>query len=233
MQTGIPSPKPSPAGWSPLSHNSPLLPSWTNGLPQRSLPLPPRSRPCPPHPTHSPRSKPWRTPLLTTLRKESTKTIQTTKKHQSPASFSLARQSKLGYFKAIKKVKSAYWADFLAKTSPQNIWTAKKFVAPRKTPRFPSLPEASHPVAINKALLDHFFPSKKPIPQRGRLSCHLSADSLTKEEIAYALSKSSPSSAPGPDSILYAIWKKVSHLNSGILLDLLSLLVYFGYHHHP
>jgi len=175
----------------------------------------PRSRP-------SPRSKPWWTPLLTSLRKEFTKTTRRAKKLQTPDSYTIVRQSKLGYFKSIKRVKASYWADFLAKTSPNNIWTAKQLVALRKTPRFPSLPDASGPVAINKALLDHFFPPKDPLPGRGRLRKNPSATPLTIEEIKLALSKSSPSSAPGPDGVPYSVWKKVNLINPTIILELLS-----------
>jgi len=127
-------------------------------------------------------------------------------------------------------VKASYWADFLAKTSPNNIWTAKQLVAPRKTPRFPSLPDASGPVAINKALLDHSFPPKDSLPSRGRLKKNPSATPLTSEEIKLTLSKSSPSSAPGPDGGPYSVWKKVNLINPTIILELLSPLVAFGYH---
>jgi len=181
-----------------------------------------RSRP-------SPRSKAWWTPLQTTLRKEYTKTTRKAKRTQTLDAYSTARQSKLGYFKAIKRAKASYWADFLAKTSRNNIWKAKQLVAPSKTPRFPSLPDASDPVAINKALLDHFFPPKDPLPSRCRLKKNPSATPLTKEEIKLALSKSSPSSAPGPDSIPYSVWKRVNLTNPAILLELLSPLVTFGY----
>jgi len=183
----------------------------------------PRSRP-------SPRSKAWWTPLLTTLRKEFSKASRKAKKTQTPESYSTARRSKLGYFKAIKGAKAAYWADFLAKPSPNNIWTAKQLVAQRKTPRFPSLPDASNPVGINNALLDYFFPPKDPLPGRGRLKKNPSAAPLTEDEIKLAVTKSSPSSAPGPDGIPYSVWKKVNLINPTILLDLLSPLVEFGYH---
>jgi len=143
----------------------------------------PRSR-------RSPRSKAWWTPLLTTLQKEFTKATPKAKKTQTPDSYNIARPLKLGYFKAIKRAKASYWADFLAKTSPNNIWTAKQLVAPRKTRRFLSLPDASDPVAINKALLGHFFPPKDPLPNRARLRKNPSATPLTKEEIKLALSKS-------------------------------------------
>jgi len=85
-------------------------------------------------------------------------------------------------------------------------------------------------VAINNALLDHPFPPKNPLPGRGRLKRNPSATPLTEEEIKLALSKSSRSSAPGPDGIPYSVWKKVNLVNPAILLDLLSPLVAFGYH---
>ena len=120
--------------------------------------------------------------------------------------------------------------EFLAKTTPNNIWRAKKFVAPRKTSRFPELPEANSPVEINEALLNHFFPPKPKLPPRGRLHRNHSAVPLTKEEIADALAKSSLSSAPGPDGVPYSVWKKVNTVNPNLLLDLLVPLVAFGYH---
>ena len=183
-----------------------------------------------PHSRPSPKSKAWWTPLLTSLRKEFTKATRRAKKLRSPDSYAIARQSKLGYFKAIKRAKACYWADFLAKTSPNNIWTAKQLVAPRKTPRFPSLPDATNPVAINSALLSHFFPPKDPLPSRGRLARIPSADPLTKEEIRLTLAKSSPSSAPGPDGVPYSVWKKINLINPRIIRGLLSPLVTFGYH---
>jgi len=103
-------------------------------------------------------------------------------------------------------------------------------VAPRKTPRFPTLPDASDPVAINNALLNHFFPPKDSLPNSGRLTRNPSAVPLTKEEVKVALSKSSPFSTPGPDGILYSVWKKGNLVNPSIILELLSPLVAFGYH---
>jgi len=53
---------------------------------------------------------------------------------------------------------------------------------------------------------------------------------LTKEEIAIALSKCSPTSAPGPDGIPYFTWKQVNRETPSILLQILSQLVSLGYH---
>ena len=170
--------------------------------------------------------------MLTTLRKEFTKASRKAKKLRTPDSYATVRTAKLGYFKAIKRAKATYWADFLTKASPDNIWTAKRLVSPRKTPRFPSLPDASDPVAINNALLGHFFPPKEPLPGRGRLSKNPSATPLTMEEVKHALAKSSPSSAPGPDGVPYSVWKKINLSNPSIIHELLSPLISFGYHPH-
>ena len=117
----------------------------------------------------SPKSKPWWTPSLTALRKEYAKARRLPRKHRTEAYISLARLSRQGYFKAIKKAKNSHWAEFLGRTTPHNIWRVKKFVTTRKTPRFPDLPGANSPVEINKALLNHFFPPKTLAPTKGPL----------------------------------------------------------------
>jgi len=75
-------------------------------------------------------------------------------------------QSKLGYFKNIKRAKASYRADFLAKTSPNNIWTAKQLVAPRKTPWDPSLPDASRLVRMNKSATRLLLPRQGPYAEQ-------------------------------------------------------------------
>ena len=152
------------------------------------------------------------------------------KKHRAEAFVSHARLSRQRYFKAIKKAKHSHWADFLAKTIPHNIWTAKKFVPPQRTPRFPELPRANSPAEINEALLRHFFPPKPELLARGRRHRHPSAIPLTKEGIASTLAKSSPSSAKGPDGVPYSVWKKINTVNPDLFLELLAPLAAFGYH---
>ena len=85
----------------------------------------------------------------------------------------------------MKKAKNSHWVDFLAKTTPHNIWTAKKFVAPRKTPRFPDLLGANSPVEINEALLAHLFPPKPELPPRGAsIATPRPSHSLRKRSLA-------------------------------------------------
>ena len=69
----------------------------------------------------SPKSKPWWTPALTALRTEYAKAWRFAKKHRTETLVSLARLSRQGYFKAIKRAKNSYWTDLLARTSPHNI----------------------------------------------------------------------------------------------------------------
>lgn len=73
------------------------------------------------HSHPSPWSKPRWTPLSTSPCRVFTKAMPTAKEHQSPSSFFLVRASRSGYLKAIKKVKLTNWADFVAKSSHQNI----------------------------------------------------------------------------------------------------------------
>ena len=55
----------------------------------------------------SPHSKPWWTPLLTALRKEYSKAVRTAKKTQSSYNRQLAKLSRNGYFKAIKRARAS------------------------------------------------------------------------------------------------------------------------------
>jgi len=175
-------------------------------------------------------SKPWWTPHLTTLRREFHKASRTARKHGTPALPDVARISKAGYFNAIKVTKNKHWSSFLMSAAPQPLWTAKRFAYGRAPPRFPSLPRAETPQQMNKVLLDHFFPPKELFSPPPRLRLDKKAPPLTKEEIATALSKCSPTSAPGPDGIPYSTWKKVNRINPSVLLQILSPLVSLGYH---
>ena len=94
----------------------------------------------------SPRSKPWWTPLLTALRKEYHKAMRTLQKHPTENNQYLAKLSQTGYFKAIKRAKGSYWSSFLARTTPQNIWTAKQYIGPQKDPPLPVAPRGGLPV---------------------------------------------------------------------------------------
>ena len=52
---------------------------------------------------------------------------------------------------------------------------------------------------------------------------------ITPEEVSRVLARSAPSSAPGPDSILYSVWKTVHHELPSLLPALLSPLAERGY----
>jgi len=149
-------------------------------------------------------SKPWWTPHLSILRQEYHKAARTARKHDTPHMRDIASTSKAGYFKAIKAAKNKHWSSFLLAATPQSLWTAKRFAYGRAQPRFPYLPGAETPVQMNNVLLEHFFPPKEPFSPPPRLRPNKSAPLLTAEEIAAALSKCSPTSAPGPDGIPYS-----------------------------
>jgi len=175
-------------------------------------------------------SKPCWTPHLTTLCREFHKASRLARKHGTPALRDVANTSKGGYFKAIKPAKNKHWSSFLLGATPQSLWTAKKFAYGLAPPGFPSLPGADTPQRMNQVLLDHFLPTKDPFSPPLRLRPDNKAPPLTKEEIATALSKCSPTSAPGPDGIPYSTWKQVNRENPALLLEILSPLVSLGYH---
>jgi len=175
-------------------------------------------------------SKPWWTPHLSILRREYHKAVRSARKHDTPHMREVAGTSMAGYFKAIKAAKNKHWSSILLTATPQSLWTAKRFTYGRAQPRFPSLPGAETPQQMNSALLDHFFPPKEPFSPPPRVRPHKSAPLLTTDEIAAALSKCSPTSAPGADGIHYLTWKQVNKISPSILLQVLALLVLLGYH---
>jgi len=83
---------------------------------------------------------------------------------------------------------------------------------------------------MNNVLLDHFFPPKEPFSPPPRLRRKRSAPPVRMDDIAAALSKCSPTSAPGPDGVPYSTWKQVNKINPSILRHILALLVLLGYH---
>jgi len=152
------------------------------------------------------------------------------RKHGTPALLDVTHVSKAGYFKAIKSAKNKYWSSFLLEATPQSLWTAKFFTSGRAPARFPSLPEAENPEQMNKVLLDHFFHPREAFSPPPRLRPNKKAPPLAGDEISTALSKCSPSSAPGLDGIPYSTWKQVNRLNPSIPLWIFSPLISLGYH---
>ena len=176
------------------------------------------------------RAKPWWSPLLSTLRKDFHISAQKARASNNPQDRAVARLSKQGYFKSIKAAKAQHWISFLADATPRTIWKAKKFAVGRVTPRFPNLPDVTSPEEVNNALLAHFFPPK-PLPiVPSILRPHKGCDPLLPSEISAAVRKCSSSSAPGPDTIPYSVWKRVHPTAPRLLTNILSRLLKFGYH---
>jgi len=211
----------------PSCPTPPQLDEWMSELVNRLVAILKEHTPVS-RPSHH--SKPWWTPHLSILRREYHKAARTARKHETPHMRDIAGTSKAGYFKAIKAAKNKHWSSFLLATTPQSLWTAKRFAYGRAQPRFPSLPGAETPVQMKNVLLDHFFPPKEPFSPPPRLRPNKSAPPLTTEEIAAAFSKCSPTSAPGPDGIPYSTWKQVNKINPSILLGILAPLVLLEYH---
>jgi len=69
-------------------------------------------------------------------------------------------------------------------------------------PLFPGTPEASTPLELNSALLDHFFPGSPLSEPHTILLPFKALLALEASEIDWALARTSPSSAPGTDKTL-------------------------------
>jgi len=180
----------------------------------------------------SPRSKPWWSPLLSRLRTALHLASRTYRSSRDPYDQSAQRSARRSYFSAIKKAKFAHWSGYLSSLTPSSVWKAKKLASGKQDTRFPSFPDQDTPEGINTALLTHFFPSTPP-PTNAPLTLSPYSDyfPLSHGEIALALSKSTNTSAPGPDTISYEVWKKVHRACPALLTSLLSPLLQYG--HHP
>ena len=180
----------------------------------------------------SPRSKPWWSPLLSHLRTAFHSASQTYKSSRDPYDQSALCSARRSYFATIKKAKFTHWSDYLSFLTPSSGWEAKKLASGRQAPRFPSFPDQDTPEGINKALLAHFFCSTPPpINAPLTLSPYPDYFHLSQGEITLALSKSSNTSAPGPDTISYDVWKQVHRSCPALLTKLVSPLVQYG--HNP
>jgi len=183
----------------------------------------PSKRPCP-------RSKPWWSPRLSSLRREYHKFARMSRLDPSPLNWSDVKSSRRTYFKAIASAKKTHWSDSLSSATPRSLWMAKRFAFGRPPQRFPNLPGASDPAEVAETLLDHFFPSKPPPPPLLRLTGYEDYTPLTSEEITRALSKSSNTTAPGPDHIPYSVWTSVHRIKPSLLPSLLDPLLAHGFH---
>ena len=114
----------------------------------------PVSRPCP-------KSKPWWSPLLSSLWQAFHSASRSYRSSRDPYDHSAMRSARRTHFGAIKKAKFSHWAEYLSSLSPSSIWEAKRLACGRQHPRFPSFPDKDTPDSINSALLDHFFPAPR------------------------------------------------------------------------
>ena len=74
----------------------------------------------------SPRSKPWWSPLLSSLRQAFHSACRSCRSSRDPDDDSAMCTARRTYFAAIKKAKFAHWSDYLSSLSPSSVWEAKK-----------------------------------------------------------------------------------------------------------
>ena len=140
------------------------------------------------------------------------------------------RAARSAYFKVIGRAKNSHWEDFLHTADHQSVWKARRIAAGRQAARFPSLPGADSPEKVSDALIDHFFPAQASPLCNALCPVFRDVSSVTREEVMRVLFRSSPSSAPGPDTIPYSVWKTIHRELPDLLPSLLSPLVERGYH---
>ena len=117
-----------------------------------------------------PRSKPWWSPYLSSLRREYHKFAMISHLDPSPLNWSNVKSSRRTYFKAIASAKRTHSSDFLSSATPRSLWTVKRVAFGRPPQRFPDLPGDSDPAEIAETLVGHFFPCKPPPPLLLRLT---------------------------------------------------------------
>jgi len=177
------------------------------------------------------RSKPWWSELLSMFRKAYGSALGSSKRDRFDAALlASARAARSAYFKAIKKAKRDQWSSFLASATPKTVWTAKKLAVGRPPPRFPALLGASTPPELNRALLEHFFPSEPVRFLDNILVPFRECLPLAPDEVGRALARSSPTSAPGPDMTPNSVLKRVYRAAPHLIHDLLAPLVTYGSH---
>jgi len=164
------------------------------------------------------------------MRREYHKFARISRLDPSPLNWSNVKSSRRTNFKAIASAKKTHWSDFRSSGTPRFLWMAKRFAFGCPPQRFPDLPGASDPAEVAETLLHHFFPSKPPPPRLLHLTHYEDYTPLTSEEISRALSKSSNTSAPGPDHIPYSVWKSVHRIKPFLLPSLLDPLLANGFH---
>jgi len=118
----------------------------------------------------------------------------------------------------------------LGLSDPPDCVDGQKIPRRASPPRVPDLPGASTPPELNKALLDHFFPGEPGGFTDTILLLFRECLPLAPDEISRALARSSPSSAPGPDTIPNSVWKRVHRTAPHLIHDLLAPLVTYGSH---
>ena len=77
----------------------------------------------------SPRSKPWWSPFLSSLRQTFHTAARSYKSSRDPYDHSAMRSARRSYFSAIKKAKFSHWAEYLSSLTPSSVWEAKRIAS--------------------------------------------------------------------------------------------------------
>ena len=175
-------------------------------------------------------SKPWWTEELTQPRKTFCREGRLAR--EDPGRKELSNQAKRNYQNKLKQAKSAHWRSFLEKGNKNNVWTAHQFTQKRMgifVPGGTKYLSASH---LNDTIMQHFFPpNSNPVdtslPEYVELEDTELVDTM---EVTMALRKCSNTSAPGPDQVLYGVWKGIHRTEPEVIPTLLNDLFRWSIH---
>jgi hypothetical protein len=201
-----------------------------------------------PHIKLGPKTKPWWSPDLLSLRKSMLHSQRTFLKElakTSPAEAFLWKRDYLlarnAYFQAIKAAKRDHWNNFLEKEDPKSIYKAMAYTKNSPTQRIPAIQASdATPTMLEdtftgkcSAFRNTLFPPPPvtdPISWANYQEGRWEWPALSRKEVETACSSQVQSSTPGPDVINQEIITATYQVQPDLLFKVFSLFFDHGYH---
>jgi ribonuclease HI len=139
--------------------------------------------------------------------------------------------------RTIEKAKASHWKQFLDKAGEGKLWKAATYMKPRESwGCVPALQTGTEEHTENedkaRVFLDAFFPAMNtPDPTYLTTSrLELPWQPITELEIQRSLNAAKGSTAPGDDSLLMLVWKKLWKYLKTLITNIFAASVNLGYH---
>lgn len=182
------------------------------------------------------RSKRWWNKDLKELRANMSRAKRRWRNEQNPTNHMDFKAARNTYFHSVRKAKSTTWNTFLEQAKGKDIFTAMKYVKPRKTQRTPPLSDGQNTFNTfqQKASLfrQKLFPPPPAMPTQttNPSTQQLEWHTFTPSEINKAISTSAARKAPGPDGLPFACIQQAYSAIPEYFNTLYSALGKVGYH---